>query len=399
VAMNSRPRVLLVSEAFPPDSGGVAISAQRIALNLSRLGHEVQLYTTDHSRPLDAPPYKIASRENNYVVMRVGPFFTKHPEASTLSEKHRAILRRNAFDSLLASAATFQPDVILSLYLLNAGYLAQLLGNALSKPVIAGVRGNDVGLNVFHVDRFAVIRWVLASATKIVCVNEHLRTRACLIDPDLAGKMLVIQNGVEIGRNAELPVAQQISSWRRNRNLVVAFVGTLREKKGIQPLLEALDDPLAQNICLLIIGPELDALGEKLAGHHVKRLTERGSIYFTGQIPHDEVGSWLIGCDAAVMPSLDDGTANGLLESMAAGLPVVCTTIFQDVTGTEAVLLVNPGDSSDLRKALLRLADDSKLRHTLGDRAKELMRETRNPEAEALAYSNLFARVISERND
>jgi len=81
-------------------------------------------------------------------------------------------------------------------YLLNAGYLALFASRELSIPFIAGVRGNDIGRNIFHTQRFGVIQSVIHGADKIVCVNEHLKRRMLVAFPEAISKTSIIPNSI-----------------------------------------------------------------------------------------------------------------------------------------------------------------------------------------------------------
>lgn len=387
-------RIQIVAENYPPASGGVATSAQRIAENLVALGNSVTVYTFDGSRPLEGPDYCVdVLVQRDFAVYRFGPFFLRHPDSGLLSEKHRAMLRRRVFNAMLSSASTSRPDVVLSLYALNSGYLGQLLANALGVPAVAGIRGNDIGLNIFHVERFGVVQWVVSSASRIVTVNDHLRTRLLTAFPYAESKVTVIPNGVY--DRFELAGSKATLPWDSD-SLVIAFVGTLREKKGIVWLLKALTMPdMDRRIKLLVIGPDLGNLERRLCGSEWTRLIEEGRCHVTGQIAREEVASWIAAADAIIMPSLDDGMANGVLEGMVMGkCPIVTEVLSDAVGGQHAGCIVPYGDTTSLRSALDRLLNDRGRLALLGERAREHVLEHHRPEAEAARYIEVLMASI-----
>jgi hypothetical protein len=75
--MQPAPHILVVTEAWPPTSGGVATSAQRISTNLAKLGVGVTVFTFDSSRPVTDPEYQLESVEGEVKLVRFGPFFLK----------------------------------------------------------------------------------------------------------------------------------------------------------------------------------------------------------------------------------------------------------------------------------------------------------------------------------
>jgi glycosyltransferase involved in cell wall biosynthesis len=94
-----------------------------------------------------------------------------------------------------------------------------------------------------------------------------------------------------------------------------------------------------------------------------------------GQVP--DAARWLRHARFCVLPSNDEGLPNAVLESMAAGVPVVATRvggipelIDDGVDG----LLVEPGDAAGLAEAMTRLATDEALRVRLGAAARKRAR-------------------------
>ena len=156
-------RVQIVAELYPQSINGIAVSARRIATHLALNGHLVQVFTYDSTLPLNEPDYQLEHVDRGVRVVRFGPCFVDHLNASKLGERHRAALRRRIFSRMFAEATRFRPDVVFGVCAFNAGHLAQLVANALDVPCVIGIRGNDVGLGIFHAERFAVVRWVLES--------------------------------------------------------------------------------------------------------------------------------------------------------------------------------------------------------------------------------------------
>jgi glycosyltransferase involved in cell wall biosynthesis len=94
------------------------------------------------------------------------------------------------------------------------------------------------------------------------------------------------------------------------------------------------------------------------------------------------VGSYegVLGCsafmrtiDVFVLPSFAEGTSKSIIEAMAHGLPIITTNVggSPDLITAEAGILVPPGDSAALAKAMERLAGDPVLRKTMGQAARD----------------------------
>lgn len=399
-------RIGFISEHYPPTDGGVATSTQRVARNLHKLGADVHVLCFDHSRPLTSKDYVCHENDDGVRVSRVGPFFLKQKSQSAdrIPEKLKATFRRRAFNQMLHILKDEEVDILLSFYLLNAGFLANYVARGLGVPVVAGVRGNDIGRNIFHTERFAVTQWVISGAERVVCVNEFLRKRLMLAFPEAAAKSVVIPNSVPMvsgdrpnrisARNAIL----EQSGWD-DTPVIVAFIGALREKKGVDTLLSALDIlPSASPIRLMVVGPQLGGFEKHICGELWDRLVATDRVWCTGRIPLETVPSWAIGADIVAMPSIDDGMANGLLEGMSLGLCPIVTEIFGDVVadGINGIV-VQAGDYQALANAFDQLSWDPIRIKRLGEAARVSM-ERRTPSDEAKAYLELFQEILHLRH-
>jgi glycosyltransferase involved in cell wall biosynthesis len=119
-------------------------------------------------------------------------------------------------------------------------------------------------------------------------------------------------------------------------------------------------------------GPELQTLQELAC-----RLGCSDSVHFTGWLPREQVLQLFCELDVLVHPSLHEQLGYVLLESMAAGRPVVCLAVGGpiEVVGTDAGILL-PALSpvqvvTDLTAELERLALNPRWRTELGLRARE----------------------------
>jgi glycosyltransferase involved in cell wall biosynthesis len=98
-----------------------------------------------------------------------------------------------------------------------------------------------------------------------------------------------------------------------------------------------------------------------------RRLGLGSRIVFTGF--RSDVRELLSEAAISVLPSLSEGTSNTLLESMAAGIPVIATQVGGNPEVIEdgvSGLLVPPRDSSAIAAAVSRLLSDEKLASQLG---------------------------------
>jgi L-malate glycosyltransferase len=219
-----------------------------------------------------------------------------------------------------------------------------------------------------------------------------------------ASNIVVIRNGVDMARFDGAPAGDRI---RQELGIpveapLVTVVSRLTRLKGIENFLEAAAalKPRYPDARFLIAGEtsphdrpyltELTTLAERLG------VSDR--VIFTGL--RSDVPA-LLGCaSVAVMPSLNEALSNVLLESMAAGAPVVATRVGgtpEALIDGDTGLLVAPGDSAALAASVARLLDDRALAARLGRAARELIAANFSVERMVHATEQLYTELLAKK--
>lgn len=120
-------------------------------------------------------------------------------------------------------------------------------------------------------------------------------------------------------------------------------------------------------------------------------------VIFTGF--RSDVPELLSHATVSVLPSLSgEGLPNALMESMAAGVPVVATRVggSAEVVGEDgaAGLMVPPGDPRALSAAMLAVLENPELAHHLGQAARRRMQECFSLEHMVRQTENLYAGML-----
>jgi glycosyltransferase involved in cell wall biosynthesis len=100
--------------------------------------------------------------------------------------------------------------------------------------------------------------------------------------------------------------------------------------------------------------------------------------------------------DVFALPSFSEGMPMTVLEAMAAGLPIVATTVGAVPGLLEPAgcgILCPPGDASALAAALLRVLQDPALAERLGIAAQQHLRAHYSAEAMARQYLALYEEI------
>ncbi len=178
--------------------------------------------------------------------------------------------------------------------------------------------------------------------------------------------------------------------------LVLLTLAALVFRKGLDVLLTALSLLAAEGIrpCLWIAGdgperPALETLAERLGlAHQVRFLGKR-----------NDIGDLLAACDVFVIPSRREGLGVSALEALAAGRPVVGSSVggIKDaVVDGRTGILVPPDEPTALAHALLRILKDEVLREQLGSAGPERISQGFLATQMVASYEQLYRSLLEE---
>jgi glycosyltransferase involved in cell wall biosynthesis len=105
----------------------------------------------------------------------------------------------------------------------------------------------------------------------------------------------------------------------------------------------------------------------------------------------------LAAADMLVLPTLNEAFGIAIVEGMAASRPVIATRVGgpQDIVGTDAGLLVAPGDPCALGRALRRLIDEPALAQRLGATGRARAEECFSLDAVTARLSGVYDDVLA----
>lgn len=215
--------------------------------------------------------------------------------------------------------------------------------------------------------RFLTRRAFARRCTTLIAVSNAVREHWAKLLPWSESLIATVHNGVD----SDFCPVPEIRGDNPGDGPVLGAVSRLAPMKGLEHLLDALPGLRAEypQIRLRIAGD--GGLKEDLH-RRASALGLDGSVEFLGHV--QDMKTFYGSIDLLVLPSIHtEGLPLVVLEAMAAGLPVVATT----VGGTPEVvrdgregLLVPPGNSAALADAIGRLLADAPLRRRLGECAR-----------------------------
>jgi glycosyltransferase involved in cell wall biosynthesis len=205
-------------------------------------------------------------------------------------------------------------------------------------------------------------RYSVQKADHVIAISEVVKEETMRYDiPE--EKITVIHNGIDVEKfRVSTGKREAVRKRLELDGTVIGYIGRLEPHKNVGELIESVADLGREDVNLLIVGDGEDA------GHLKAKASPLGSkAVFTGYVDYGEVPDYYAASDIVVYPSLYEPLGNVILETMAAGKPIIAmetggiSEIFVKGTG----YLVSPG-SGELMECLDELVADENKRRRMG---------------------------------
>lgn len=334
-------------------------------------------------------------------------------------DRHQIPLAEYSIDSLykagalrqhlrLASDIRRQRIQIVHSYNFYANVFAIPAAKLAGVPVIvASVR--DAGVYLTPAQK-CVQNFVIRFADCILVNAEAIR-RWLIEQGCAAAKIRVIKNGIDLSRFNR---KKNDTGLRRELGLsrsapLVMVLSRLNPQKGIEYFLQAAaavgrSCPSAR---FLVVGDgfvrrndviESDVTYQQALKQHAAKLGLGERVIFTGF--RADVPELLSEAAVSVLPSLSEGLSNTLLESMAAGVPVVASRVGGNPEVIEDGIggyLVPPRDPGALAQAISAILKDRDLARDLGEQSRRRIVERFSLERMVHETQELYVQLLERK--
>lgn len=202
-------------------------------------------------------------------------------------------------------------------------------------------------------------------------------------------RIVIINNGApDPGANARHP----------GDDVVITFVGTVGERKGVDTLIEAISSLDVTSKCRFVIcgNGEVD----KFEGFAREKGLSEDLVSFTGWQNGKQIYDHLAKSDIFVLPSRGENQPVAIIEAMAFGLPVISTNVGDipnQVTSGTTGFIVEPSDSTQLKSALTALIDNTSLRESMGLAARRKFLNEYSVEQNVTKTVDLYQKLAKQK--
>ena len=378
----ARQRILILSDDFKPNPGGIAEMLECLALEWSKQGVEVQVLTPWHGICEEDEPFLRLRYFSDRDRLDRGRF----PRATLPIWRARRFLlgksnapvfrywRRRYYQAMLSQV---RPQMIF----VGAWspYTSQVLrdAGALDVPVYCIAHGAEVLLYArTHAERF---KEDFSRYSAIICNSSF--TRATIERLGIPHRdLFVTRMGVRDIRNLappEIPRERAIAELARNHRVILTL-GTLNPRKGVDRTLESIASVQAKlpGDFLYVVagdGPYRARLQSQAIAMGIAHL-----VHFAGRVSDRLKAELLRSCEVLVMPSrMEQGwNVEGFgivyLEAGLFGKPVIAGNAGgapEAVQNEHTGILVDPNSPAQIAAAILRMLNSPDERGRLGAQA------------------------------
>lgn len=302
-----RLRIAVVTETYPPEVNGVAVTIGRIIDGLQHRQHQIQLI-----RPRQHGSDSPAQQPNFEEVLQRGMAIPRYEALKMGLPAKQALFRLWSLK---------RPDIVHIVTEGPLGWSALATAQKLKLPV-----STDFHTNFHSYSKHYGIGWL---KTPIIAYMRKFHNKAlCTMVPtdsmrrNLAalgfGRLRVVARGVDTKlfnparRSAELRRAWGLA----DDGLAVMSVGRVAPEKNLPLTLRAFEAMRAKNAGARLImvgdGPELAAMRSRYPQH-----------VFAGMRVGEELAAYYASADIFLFPSVTETYGNVTMEAMASGLAVV----------------------------------------------------------------------------
>lgn len=359
VLVRPKLRIAVVTETWPPEINGVALSLLQLCKGLQQKGHKILLIRPEQNEQC----HEFIPNRECLVLAQPVP---RYPGLKFGWPQYLKV--GHALDE-------FQPQVVHIVTEGPLGLAALQAAKSRNIPVTSGFHSPFHDFSRFFDLAFLVkpiqhyLRW-FHNNTQVTCVPSH-DTEQALRQFGISCPLKVVGRGVDTSRFSPRHRSERLrQQWGAFADTtVMLYVGRLSPEKEIHVLIDAyLAMPQTQKskIKLVIVGDGPDQA-------RLQALSANSDVVFTGSLTGHELAMAYASADVFVFASQVETFGNVVLEAMASGLPVVAydyACARQNVEHGETGWLSPLGQTAHLMQCLYQLPNNRVLRQ-MGLRAMQ----------------------------
>lgn len=192
----------------------------------------------------------------------------------------------------------------------------------------------------------------------VICVSTKNKDESIEKGLTTNDKCIVIPNAID---NTVFKKLDKLDCRRKlgipENEFVTISIGSFIHRKGTRRISQAIEQ-IDDRIYSIFIGSGPETPTCK-------------NILFQGRVNNSDIPVYLNAADVFVLPTLNEGCCNAIIEAMACGLPIISSdkSFNQDILNENNAILIDPMNVKQLSEAIILLKNNKKLRKELSEGA------------------------------
>lgn len=341
-------RILILSPDYPDENRPVFPFVKQLVDEMAKLGHSIQVvapYSLTHNKRFVD---RISSYEvggNSVIVYR--PYYISASNLKIGKSRLTDIVKSHAYNKGLRMLKE-KPDAVYG-HFWNSAYMGYQYAKANNLPLYVATGESEIEFRSDSQTKKEFCEYL----SGVVCVSTKNKEESLNLSLTTEDKCIVVPNAIDSTLFRKLDKY----SCRKELGLpqdafITAFVGWFNERKGSERVASAISmtESDATTVYSFFIGD---------GGADPKC----NNILFKGKLQHDEIPKYLNAADVFVLPTLQEGCCNAVIEAMACGLPIVSSNLpFNwDVLDATNSIMIDPRNIGEIATAIRLLRDNIEL--------------------------------------
>lgn len=368
----------IIADGYPYAELNDFVFVQQLCNEMTRQGHKItviapQSITKNFFRRIPKRPYKrIEKIEGGEIIIYCPAFLSIGKIGKKIGLLRN--MRRNGISKIIKKLDP-KPDAIYGHFWHNgfAGYKAT---KELGLPLFVATGESIISQGVKTQEERDFVDYLtglIAVSTKNL--NES-RQRKLLNDKHYT----IIPNAIDnsVFKTHEKTKCRTVLGFPTD-SFIVAFVGGFIQRKGPDRVAAAIRQLNNPKIKSIFIGKSQDS---------TNITPECDGILYKGSVKHEKLPLYLNAADVFVLPTLNEGCCNAIIEAMACGLPIISSDrdFNHDILDETNAILIDPNNIDQIANAINRIYIDVNLR--------ERMQKSSIKKAKDLTLSQRAGKII-----